>query len=61
MTMTKQEAHKHKYTQAKYITLPIENPDYNGLGKRILKLLVCKCGHEIGNDLLDKIPERKAV
>lgn len=59
MTMTKEEQHQHKYTKAKYVRLPIDNPNYDGTGKRVLKLLICECGHQTGKDLLDELPERK--
>jgi hypothetical protein len=60
MTMTKDEAHKHKYTKAKYIRLPVDNPTYDGTGKRVLKLVVCGCGQETGKDLLETMPKGKA-
>lgn len=58
--MTSIGEHTHSYTKFKYIRLGITNPKYiDGKGKRILKVKVCDCGHEIGLDLLDKMPERK--
>lgn len=63
MQELKKEPHKHKYTKAKYIRLDreqdITNKNFTSMKKPILKLLLCECGHEVGKDLLEQIPERK--
>lgn len=61
--MTKIGEHEHKYTKAKYIRLDREqdvtNPNFTGMKKAVMKLLLCDCGKELAKDLLTEMPERK--